>query len=401
MPTMHNNVLVWGSIEDATIQQAARLSRLPFVVGHVALMPDAHVGLGSTIGTVFATSGAIIPAAIGVDIGCGMVAQRLGICANDLPDGLDQLHHLIQESIPAGVGRGHLDGARVSEADATIDRLLATRRDWDDRDRTRAYSQFASLGSGNHFIELSLDEHDDVWAVLHSGSRGIGNALATKHIECAKGLMRQYFIELDDQDLAYLVEGTDEFRAYIDDMEWAQAYAFANRGAMMDEVVRQVAHALGRELHPDPAINCHHNYTVKEHLGNRDVWLTRKGAIRAGEGDLGVIPGSMGTSTYIVQGRGSVSSYMSSSHGAGRRLSRTEARRTLTVESLNEQMQGLAWNASDAKSLLDEHPDAYKPIAEVMAAQQDLVEVVHELRQILNYKGVEAPRVRRSGNARV
>jgi tRNA-splicing ligase RtcB len=170
---------------------------------------------------------------------------------------------------------------------------------------------------------------------------------------------------------------------------------------MMDEVVRQVAHVLGRELHPDPAINCHHNYTVKEHHGNRDVWLTRKGAIRAGKGDLGVIPASMGTSTYIVRGRGSVSSYMSSSDGAGRRLSRTKARRTLTVESLNEQMQGLAWTASDAKSLLDEHPDAYKPIADVMAAQQDLVEVVHELRQILNYKGVEAPRVRKSGNTRV
>ncbi|WP_308464434.1 RtcB family protein [Ferrimicrobium sp.] len=223
-------------------------------------------------------------------------------------------------------------------------------------------------------------------------------ARATQHIECAKGLMRQYFIELEDPDLAYLVEGTDEFNAYIEDMRWAQEYAFANRQAMMDEVVRQVAWFLGRTLRPEPAINCHHNYTVMEHHDGRDVWLTRKGAIRARSGDLGVIPGSMGAKSYIVRGRGSRASYTSSSHGAGRRLSRMEARRSLSVESLNAEMSGKSWNAPSAEALLDEHPDAYKPIAEVMEAQTDLVEVVHELRQILNYKGVEE--VRRKGRAR-
>ncbi|WP_298337797.1 RtcB family protein [Ferrimicrobium sp.] len=398
MPRMHDNVLVWGEIEDATIDQAARLSRMPFVTGHVALMPDAHVGMGSTIGTVFGTRGAIIPAAIGVDIGCGMVAQFLGVKADELPDNLNELHHAIARSIPAGMGQGHRGDHRDDTTRTTIEHLIAARSDWNEQDQRRAYSQFGSLGSGNHFVEICLDENDDVWAVLHSGSRGIGNALATKHIECAKGLMRQYFIELEDPDLAYLVEGTDEFNAYIGDMRWAQEYAFANRQAMIDEVVRQVAWFLGRTLLPEPAINCHHNYTVMEHHGGKDVWLTRKGAIRARSGDLGVIPGSMGAKSYIVRGRGSVASYTSSSHGAGRRLSRMEARRSLSVDSLNAEMAGKTWNAASAEALLDEHPDAYKPIAEVMEAQTDLVEVVHELRQIVNYKGVEE--VRRKGRAR-
>ncbi|WP_298208945.1 RtcB family protein [Ferrimicrobium sp.] len=395
MPTMHDNVLVWGEIEQATVDQAARLSRLPFVRGHVALMPDAHVGMGSTIGTVFGTNGAIIPAAIGVDIGCGMVAQSLNVRAEELPDNLDGLHHAIARSIPAGMGQGHRNDHRAETTRDRIEQLIAARAEWNEHDRKRAYTQFASLGSGNHFVEVCLDENDGVWAVLHSGSRGIGNALAMKHIECAKGLMRQYFIELEDPELAYLVEGTNEFDAYIKDMQWAQEYAFANREAMMDEVVHQMAWFLGRELEPDPAINCHHNYTVMEHHGGRDVWLTRKGAIRARHGDLGVIPGSMGSASYIVRGRGSEASYTSSSHGAGRRLSRTEARRSLSVESLNREMAGKTWNAANAEALLDEHPEAYKPIAEVMEAQADLVEVVHELRQIVNYKGVEEIRNRR------
>jgi tRNA-splicing ligase RtcB len=252
---------------------------------------------------------------------------------------------------------------------------------------SKATTQFGSLGSGNHFVEVCLDERDVVWVVLHSGSRGVGNLVAKHHIEGARKLMARYFIDLEDRDLAYLVEGTPEFGAYIADMLWAQDYAMGNREAMLDAVLAEVAAHLGRPAEPVQRINCHHNYTEREHHRGRDVWLTRKGAIRARRGDRGVIPGSMGTRSYIVRGLGNPASYDSCSHGAGRRLSRGQARRTLDEAGLTDAMKGKAWNG-DARALLDEDPRAYKDIDQVMEDQRDLVTVEHTLSQVLNYKGL-------------
>ena len=379
-------------MEPNTIEQAAKTSRLPFLAGHVALMPDAHVGKGSTVGSVIPTKGAIIPAAIGVDIGCGMIAVETDLTANDLPDSLDPLLSEIAWSIPAGVGRGH-EGSDLQQqaygtwaTTAILDRGLnqpyMTDKQWQ-----TARKQFGSLGSGNHFVEVCLDERDIVWVVLHSGSRGIGNQLASQHIEGARGLMERYFIDLEDRDLAYLVEGTPEFDAYINAMLWSQDYALGNRDQMMNAALPKLFQACGhgKELR---RINCHHNFTEMEHHHGRNVWLTRKGAIRARTGDLGVIPGSMGTSSYIVEGLGNPASYCSCSHGAGRRLSRGRARRELTVESFREKMEGKMWQGKQAEALLDEHPDSYKDIDQVMADQADLVRPLHTLHQVLNYKGL-------------
>ena len=379
-------LLVWGfdGIDPEAIAQAERTARLPFVHGRVALMPDAHVGKGATIGTVIATDAAIVPAAVGVDIGCGMIAARTEISATELPDDLAALHGEIARRVPAGMGQGHefeRAGAAWIGAHAHRPSLLS------DRKGARAAGQFGTLGSGNHFIEVCLDEQDRVWVVLHSGSRGIGKLLADRHIGAAKDLMRRYFIELEDPDLAYLAEGTPEFDEYVADMLWAQDYAAANRARMLELVVAALAEFLARPVEFVETRNCHHNYTEREQVHGRSLWVTRKGAIRARAGDFGVIPGSMGTSSYIVEGLGNVASYCSSSHGAGRRLSRTAARRKLTVADLGVRMQGKAWNAAQAEQLVDEHPDAYKDIASVMDAQSDLVRIRHELRQVLNYKG--------------
>lgn len=391
MPRKIDNLLVWASeVDQNTLDQAAKASRLPFVDGHVALMPDAHVGIGATVGSVIPTSGAIIPSAIGVDIGCGMIAVETRLNASQLPDDLGKLLLDIESAIPSGVGRGH-----------------AFKTDWDRERHTRRvppYSgstkltgkqvtkitdQFGTLGSGNHFVEVCLDETDQVWLVLHSGSRGIGNQLATRHMEVAKGLMRDMSVVLEDPALAYILEGTPEFDAYIRDMLWAQEYARSNRDAMMDAFLAKFrAHVGVHGSVEKRRINCHHNYTEKEHHGGRSVWLTRKGAIRAAAGDMGVIPGSMGTSSYIVRGLGNEDSYSSASHGAGRRLSRGQARRELTASSLKEAMAGVAWNHRDASKLVDEHPQSYKDIDQVMADQRDLVAVEHTLHQVLNYKGV-------------
>jgi tRNA-splicing ligase RtcB (3'-phosphate/5'-hydroxy nucleic acid ligase) len=377
---MRDNVLSWASdIEDATIAQAAKAARLPFVDGHVALMPDAHVGLGATIGSVIPTRGAVIPAAVGVDIGCGMIAAERPFGSNALGDDLSGLHARIARTVPAGVGKGHDHDRRLGEhfpgqPTAGFD---SPRQD------VTARRQFGTLGSGNHFVEVCLDERDVVWVVLHSGSRGIGNQLARFHIDGAKDLMKRWFIDLEDPDL---VEGTPEFAAYIADMLWAQDYAAGNREAMLDTVLGQIAGWLGRGFEVRQRINCHHNYTEREHHQGRNVWLTRKGAIRAREGDLGVIPGSMGTRSYIVRGLGSQASYQSCSHGAGRRMSRGQARRQLDEAGLVEAMAGKAWNG-DARGLIDEDPRAYKDVDQVMADQRDLVAVEHTLTQVLNYKG--------------
>ena len=378
------SVLSWASsLEPAALEQARRTASLPFVVKPLALMPDAHLGKGSTVGSVIATEGAIIPAAVGVDIGCGMAAVETTLTSTDLPDDLSALHDRIRAAVPAGLGRGHEE--REVDVMTVVTRAPAT--ELDDKQLATARSQYGSLGSGNHFVEVCLDERDRVWIVLHSGSRGIGNQLAVKHIAVAAGLMKDYFISLPDPDLAYLVQGTPQFRDYVQDLLWAQAYARANREAMLTAVLDEVEGFLGRFGVESSRVNCHHNFTQQERHRGRMLWITRKGAIEADAGRPGIIPGSMGTRSYIVEGLGSAASYHSCSHGAGRRLSRKAASRTLSVDTLRAAMAGRAWNEQDAERLVDEHPAAYKDIDEVMADQRDLVRPVHTLSQILNYKG--------------
>jgi tRNA-splicing ligase RtcB len=385
MPTAINDKLLsWArELDPGTRHQAERTARLPIVEGHVALMPDAHIGIGATVGSVIPTRGAVIPAAVGVDIGCGMVATELDITEDQLPDSLDPLLGRIERAVPAGVGRGHSRASRAAE------RWLAAHRprtELSEAQAQRARTQFGTLGSGNHFFEVCVDERKRVWVVLHSGSRGIGNQLAEAHIATAKRLAKRAMTSLEDPNLACLLQGTPEFDAYIADMLWAQAYARANRDQMMDAAMAEIQAFIGTGTETS-RVNCHHNFTELEVHGGRQLWITRKGAIRARRGELGVIPGSMGTQSYIVAGRGEPASFESCAHGAGRRLSRSQARRQLSVESLRRAMAGRTWNRDHARSLLDEHPDSYKSIDEVMEDQRDLVEVLHTLRQVLNYKG--------------
>lgn len=385
MPVKRENVLSWGSdVEEATIQQASMASRLPFISGHLALMADAHIGKGSTIGSVIPTKGAIIPAAVGVDIGCGMIAAQTNLRASDLPDSLDTLMPLIEERIPAGVGKGF---SGINRSCENLPLKPAGGTNLDNKQAATAATQFGTLGSGNHFVEICLDENNDVWVVLHSGSRGIGNQLATWHINEAKGLMKKLFIKLEDPDLAYFVEQTLEFEAYIADLLWAQEYAFGNRDVMMNQAIKSLYQVVGRQVGILELINCHHNYTAQENHMGQNMWITRKGAIRARTGDLGVIPGSMGTKSYIVRGLGSAASYNSCSHGAGRRMSRGQAKRELDLETFKKSMVGKTWNSDRAVSLLDESGEAYKDLDKVMEDQKDLVEIVHTLHAVLNYKG--------------
>ena len=381
------SIRVWGTdIDQGALVQAERTARLPIMAGHVALMPDAHVGIGATVGSVIPTENAIIPAAVGVDIGCGMIAVETDLHAEHLPDDLQPLVSRFGRSVPAGLGRGR----DLKSTGASDQRVTRRAEKWmaehphelpDGLDK-RALSQLGTLGSGNHFLEVCLDEGEVVWVVLHSGSRGVGNRLADRHIKLARAQEQA----LEDKDLAYFLEGTVEFNSYVADMLWAQTYALENRELMLNAALADLfgfvgaGHELGR-------INCHHNFAQREEHEGRLLWITRKGAIRAANGDMGVIPGSMGTRSYIVRGLGETESYMSSSHGAGRRMSRGQAKRELTEESLVEAMKGKAWN-QDAKGLLDEHPLAYKDIDQVMEAQKDLVEIVHTLRQVANYKGL-------------
>jgi tRNA-splicing ligase RtcB (3'-phosphate/5'-hydroxy nucleic acid ligase) len=385
MPTIVNDKLIsWASdIDQGTIRQAEKTARLPIVEGHVALMPDAHIGIGATVGSVIPTKGAVIPAAVGVDIGCGMIATELDVTEDQLPDTLEPLLGRIERAIPAGVGKGHDNVARNAEAwltDHTPASELANVQS------AKVLKQFGTLGSGNHFVEVCVDERARVWVVLHSGSRGIGNQLAQMHIAKARRLAKDLEVRLEDPDLAYFLEGTAEFDAYIADMLWAQDYARANRDQMMDNAMREVFAFLGfgRETQ---RINCHHNFTQREVHNGVELWITRKGAIKADTGDLGVIPGSMGTRSYIVAGKGNEASWTSCSHGAGRRHSRTQAKKLFTTDDLAVQMAGKVWLATRAASLVDEIPSAYKDIDQVMADQADLVEIRHVLHQVLNYKG--------------
>jgi tRNA-splicing ligase RtcB (3'-phosphate/5'-hydroxy nucleic acid ligase) len=390
--TINPKLLSWASeIDPETIRQAEKTARLPIVEGHVALMPDAHVGIGATVGSVIPTKGAIIPSAVGVDIGCGMIAAELDVTESQLPDNLEPLLHRVERAVPAGVGQGHSGkrGEAAESAGKAADTWLATHRPatvLSADQANKAASQFGSLGSGNHFFELCVDERSRVWVVLHSGSRGIGNQLAQAHIAKAKRLAKQAMLKLEDLDLAWFVQGTPEFEAYVADMLWAQDYARANRDQMMDAAMREVFAFLGfgRETQ---RINAHHNFSQREIHDGKELWITRKGAIQADTGDLGVIPGSMGTRSYIVRGKGSTDSWKSCSHGAGRRHSRTKARKLYTPADLAEQMQGKTWLKGRAAALVDEIPMAYKDIDVVMADQADLVEVLHTLHQVLNYKG--------------
>ncbi len=387
MERLSDRLYSWASILDPqTREQAEALSRLPIIAGHVALMPDAHLGKGSTVGSVIPTRGAVIPAAIGVDIGCGMIAARTTLAAEDLPDSLDPYILALEQVVPAGLGRWH---AEAKDGALAWLRANPNPRLTDDQ-RKRAGVQLGTMGGGNHFFEVALDQRDRAWVLMHSGSRGVGNQLATRHMAVAKSVCDFDFLSLrgskEDRDLAWLEEGTPEFEAYIADMLWAQAYAAKNRSLMMDAALdaffEQVGAGRGEER-----INSHHNFTqLEEHDGIR-VWVTRKGAVRAGRDDHGLIPGAMGGRSFVVRGLGNPEAYESCAHGAGRRLSRTAARTTLSIDSLLEAMAGRAWQSAEAAELIDEHPEAYKPIDTVMADQADLVEIVHTLHAIANYKG--------------
>jgi tRNA-splicing ligase RtcB len=384
MPTqLAERLWSWATdIEQATVAQAHRAAALPVVHGHVALMPDAHVGIGATVGSVIPTVGAIIPSAVGVDLGCGMAATRTDLTAADLPNDLDRLLGPIEAAVPSGVGSRHRTASTAAAdtwfADHPYPGRLAPKLEH------TAHAQFGTLGSGNHFVEVCLDELDRVWLFLHSGSRGVGNQLAQRHIAAARALRFEH--PLEDPNLAWFVQGTPQFDDYVRDMLWSQEYAQANREAMLAALAKVVFRHVRRGRLVE-RIDCHHNYAAREVHGGVELWVTRKGAISARAGELGLIPGSMGTRSYVVRGRGNPASWQSCAHGAGRLLSRSATRNRYRAKDLRQAMVGRAWQADRAAELLDEIPAAYKDIDAVMAAQADLVEVVHELRQVLNYKG--------------
>lgn len=385
------------AFDDRTEAQLKKVATLPFIHKWVAVMPDAHCGIGATVGSVIATSGAVIPAAVGVDIGCGMIASRTSLSAKDLPESLRALRSLIEAAVPHGRtdngGPNDRGAWRDLPADAAAAwsslaaRYAAIAEKHPRIGRGNAAAHLGTLGTGNHFIELCLDEEDRVWIMLHSGSRGVGNRVGSYFIELAKEDMRRYFVNLPDQDLAYLPEGTSGFRDYIEAVSWAQDYALQNRELMMAAVVRalRASGELPEFTASVSAVNCHHNYVSREHHYGKNVLVTRKGAVRAQAGDLGIIPGSMGARSFIVRGLGNPESFCSSSHGAGRVMSRTEAKRTFTLADHEAATAGVECR-KDA-DVIDETPGAYKPIDDVMRAQKDLVEIVHTLRQVLCVKG--------------
>ena len=387
MEQISKRLMNWASIlEDGTREQAERTAAMPFVFPHVALMPDAHLGRGATIGSVIPTLGAIMPAAVGVDTGCGMIAVRTQFTAQEVRSrDLAALREAIERAVPLAAGN-YNTASYSAETDARVAAL--EQRDGADSAERIAPNwrlQLGTLGSGNHFIEVSLDEQDRIWLFLHSGSRGVGNKLATKHIKIARALATKWWIKLPDPDLAYLVEGTGEFWDYIRDLRWAQHFALLNREEMMHRVIDCFAAWIGRDVELAESVNCHHNYTAQEKHFGKDVWLSRKGAIDASEGTPGLIPGSMGTRSYVVVGKGNRLALNSSPHGAGREYSRSRARKEFTRSQLDAAMEGIEWRHSDA--FLDEIPGAYKPIDVVMRDAADLVEVRHELRQLVNVKG--------------
>jgi tRNA-splicing ligase RtcB (3'-phosphate/5'-hydroxy nucleic acid ligase) len=391
-------------VEDAAVDQLRNVAGLPFIFRHVAAMPDVHWGMGATVGSVIATKGAIVPAAVGVDIGCGMVAARLALTASQLPDNLGAVRTAIETAVPHGRTDNGGINDRGAWGDPPADVLwhfgeeggnslsakligIVDKHSWLARAAKRANCHLGTLGTGNHFIEICLDESGAVWVMLHSGSRGIGNAIGSYFIGRAKQQMERYFISLPDKDLAYLPEGTDDFKDYLAAVGWAQDFAKMNRQIMLTRTMKAVADALGREdlVMTEGAVNCHHNYVARENHFGQNVLVTRKGAVRAREGDLGIIPGSMGVQSYIVRGKGNSESFMSCSHGAGRAMSRTAAKKMFSLADHAAATEGVECR-KDA-DVLDETPGAYKPINAVMAAQTDLVEIVHTLKQVVCVKG--------------
>lgn len=384
-------------VEPEAEAQLMRVSALPFVYKWVAVMPDVHVGKGATVGSVIPTRGAIIPAAVGVDLGCGMVAARTTLSAKDLPDSLASVRSAVERAVPHGRtangdpanDRGAWGGrapSRVTKAWAALEpgyRQIAEKHRKIGRGVDVAH--LGTLGTGNHFIELCLDDSERVWVMLHSGSRGVGNRIGTYFIEQAQREMERWFIHLPDRDLAYLSEGSVYFDDYVHAVSWAQDYAATNRALMMEAVLAVLAEQLPPFLVEGEAVNCHHNYIAKEHHYGENVWVTRKGAVRAREGDLGIIPGSMGARSYIVRGKGCAEAFCSSSHGAGRAMSRTAAKRHFTLADHAAATAGIECRKDE--DVIDETPGAYKSIEAVMAAQAELVDVVHTLRQVMCVKG--------------
>lgn len=378
-------------IEHSAYEQLHNMSQMPFIHSHIAAMPDVHCGIGATVGSVIPTKGAIIPAAVGVDIGCGMNAIRLSLRAEQLPDNLRGLRSAIERDVPVGFAM-HKHDAVPNSAIRSLSHGLSSI--WEKHPKLKKKQkspyqtwvrQLATLGGGNHFIELCLDENDDVWVMLHSGSRGVGNAIGRYFIELARRDMEKIQMNLPDRDLAYFSEGTSHFDDYIEAVSWAQDYAKVNRREMMTLVLKVLKKRLPEFKVTKEAINCHHNYVSEEHHFGEDVFVTRKGAIRAGEGEYGIIPGSMGAKSFIVRGKGNASSFCSCSHGAGRVMSRTKAKRLYSEDDLLAQTQGVECRID--KSVIDEIPAAYKDIDKVMDNQTDLVDVVHTLKQVMCIKG--------------
>ena len=386
------------ALEDAARKELVNVSQLPFIFRWVAAMPDVHWGIGATVGSVIPTKGAIIPAAVGVDIGCGMMAVQTDLNARDLPDNLHAIRTAIEAAVPHGRTHGGGKGDKgawraIPEGNADAwgeslkGRYEAILEKHPKLDRGNHANHLGTLGTGNHFIEVCLDEADLVWFMLHSGSRGVGNRMGSYFIELAKKDMGRLLGNLPDKDLAYLEEGSEHFCDYVEAVEWAQDFARTNRDLMMKQIVEAVGES--GEVRPFranvQAINCHHNYVAREWHYGQNIFVTRKGAVRARGGDLGIIPGSMGARSFIVRGKGNPESFMSCSHGAGRAMSRGEAKRRFTLEDHKRMTEGVECR-KDAE-VIDETPAAYKPIEAVMAAQTDLVEIVHTLRQVVCVKG--------------
>ena len=382
-------------VEPDAITQVKNITSLPFLYKHVAVMPDVHVGMGSTIGSVIPTKGAIIPAAVGVDIGCGMIAIKTSLTADDMPDNIASVRSDIERAVPHGFdsveGRSRkgnfivLPNSNGNRWDGLSDRYRLLIDKHPKISHKQPHLQMGSLGGGNHFIELCLDENDDIWVMLHSGSRGAGNIIGRYFTDLAKKDMRVHHINLMDTNLSYLSEGTQHFDDYVEALMWAQDYAEQNRLAMMESVLRVLRTHFKSFTTDKHAINCHHNYaSIENHFGN-NVWITRKGAVRARKGDMGIIPGSMGAKSFIVEGLGNEDSFCSCSHGAGRVMSRTKAKELVTLADHRRDTEGV--ECKKDKSVIDESPRAYKNIEDVMAAQDDLVEIKYTLKQILCVKG--------------
>ena len=396
----HGNVPVklWTSIaetESSALTQLSNISKLPYVFKHVAAMPDVHVGYGATVGSVIASKSMVIPAAVGVDIGCGMMAYKTDLVKEKVEDKLDLIRMRIEKEIPLGpdgntkITRTVEDwkGWRRFEDLNVLDFQKKTKKCKDRKLYRKALSQLGSLGGGNHFIEVCLDTEDNVWVMLHSGSRNVGKVLAERHMNIAKKLIKKHEENIPDADLAYFLENEDEFQAYWHDLKWAQDYAYQNRIEMMNRVMAVLSKTVHdkRNIKVSMDVNCHHNYVAHENHFGEDVYVTRKGAVSAQEGQYGIIPGSMGAKSYVVKGKGNADSFCSCSHGAGRKMSRSQARRQFTVDDLVEQTKGVECRKDH--TVLDEIPGAYKDIDEVMANQTDLVDVVAQLKQIMCVKG--------------